>query len=373
MGDSYSEYPGRARRLADAGASLLEAIADPHMDRVLALTELEAATAMPAAKVRMRFEPEAKTAGTIASSPEEVLSGILIEVQSANTLISAGLAINEHGQGAEPQRLDAAILQIRSTNSAVAAHMADSAILRFAPQTHPSTTREEALELYQESAKRTLDSIADGTEGVIASAFAKLKEVEPAKALQAIDNLGKSFDLVATAGRLIRQGLEQLKAAIDALSKLFGEDHLKDIKDAVRKIWEKFGGSKAVVRSLIGEPEASKRVDTFAAQAPLKSVVLDTVSRELALLEDKFQGIHKILSGLVSAVILAMGLVATLQLFGLWVAAPWLALAAGGAYAAIIGGALLAGLNYTGSHPLFSSMRGVCQIVAIPALDESVP
>ena len=54
----YSDYPTHARRLADAGASLLEAIADPAMDRSLSIVELESAAATPPVTgLRARFEP----------------------------------------------------------------------------------------------------------------------------------------------------------------------------------------------------------------------------------------------------------------------------------------------------------------------------
>ncbi len=365
----YSDYPSQARRLADAGANLLEAMTDPAMDRGIVIVELEAAsTATLPNDLRARFEPAATTPVASLRSPEDVLSGILLELQSANALMAAGLAMNEHGGGPDSRFLSDTVAQIQSTSSDLKSHIAASAKMQFAPQQEASTTLVESLKLFRDSAGRTLESIAGGTESLISSAFGKLKEVDQSKVSQAIDNLGKSFEVVTTAGKLIRQGLEKLKGVLDALSNLCGADALTDIKAKVREIWKEFTADRTLVRSIIGVPAVQKRVIDFAALPGLEISGLDCLSRDLALLEDKYQGKRKILSGLESAVAVAMGIVGALQIFGLWAATPWVALAAGGAYAAIIGGALLVGMNYTGSRPLFGWIRGVSEILQDPRL-----
>ncbi len=366
----YSEYPSRARRLADTGTSLLETMTDPTMDRAIVISELEAATSsIPPSDLRTRFEPALAAKPAMPSqSPEDVLSGILLELQSANALMAAGLAMNEHGRGADPKFLNDTVAQIQATSSDVGLQIAKSTALGFAPQTEPSANQVDALKLFRESADRTLQSIDSGTKRVIGSAFEKLKEVDKSKVSEAIDNLGKSFEVVATAGRLIRQGLEKLKAVLDTISSLFGSEALADLKDKVRDTWQKFTGDQDLVSKVIGVPVAQRRVSTFSALPGLELSKLDVLSLNLALLEDSYQGKRKILDGLVSAVVIAMGIVAALQFFGLWAAAPWVALAAGGAYAGIIGGALLVGMNYTGSRPLFAWTRGVCEIVPDPSL-----
>ena len=368
MPSQYSDYPTQARRLADAGASLLDAIADPAMDRSLSIVELEsAATTAPSTGLRARFEQDAaapvKTTAAPAKLPEDVLSGILLDLQSANALMAAGLAMNEPGKGPESQHLSEAVAQIRATSADLGTHIAKSTKLQFAPQSHPSLTVEDALKLFRDSAGRTLDSIATGTEGTINAAVDKLKKLDPSKVLDAIDNLGKSFEVVAAAGRLIRQGLEKLKDVLDALSHLFDSETVSGIKDQVRELWNKYGGESKMLRAIIGLPAAQQRVTDFAALPGLKIPTLDDVSRDLALLEDKYQGMRKILNGLQAALVLATGVVGTLQYFGIWAVAPWVPLAVAGGYAAIIGAALLVGLNYTGSRPLFGWIRGVTEII----------
>ena len=135
---------------------------------------------------------------------------------------------------------------------------------------HPSPSVEEALKLFRDSAGRTLDSIATGTESTINAAVDKLKKVDPSKVLEAIDNLGKSFEVVATAGRLIRKGLEKLKDVLDALSHLFDSETMSDIKDRVRELWNKYGGEPKMLRAIIGLPPAQQRVTDFAALPGLK-------------------------------------------------------------------------------------------------------
>lgn len=362
----YSDYPDRARRLADAGASLLETIEDPEMDRSVALRDFEAATTTTTANLHMSFEPGEQAGPTTQASPEDALSQLLLELQSANALMSAGMALNEHGRGADSKYLDEAVSQTRAVSLDVASQHAESNQLHFEPQTRSSEKLDDAVKLFRSSADRALESIASGTEGVISSAFEKLKDVDRSKVTEAIADLGKSFEIVATVGRLIRKGLEKLKAVLDYLSNIFGADALADIKKSVREVWDKFGGDHRLVPSIIGVPTAKERVAAFAAQAGLQIAQLDGVSRELAFVEDRYQGMRKILTGLVSGIVLAMGIIAALQVFGLFVAAPWIALAAAGAYVAVIGAALLVGLNYTGSRPMFQWIKGVCVIVPVP-------
>jgi hypothetical protein len=167
------------------------------MDRGIVVSELESATAATGpADLRTRFEPAltAKPA-TSTQSPEDVLSGILLDLQSANALMAAGLAMNEHGRGADSKFLNDTVAQIQATSSAVGSQIAKSTALRFAPQKEPSANLDDALKLFRESADRTLHSIDSGTKGVIGSAFDKLKEVDKSKVSEAIDNLGRSFDV----------------------------------------------------------------------------------------------------------------------------------------------------------------------------------
>src|SRR5262249_55574416 len=189
-------------------------------------------------------------------------------------------------------------------------------------------------------------------------------ELDQSKVSEAIDNLGKSVQIVEAAGRLIRRGLEKLKSVLDALSDLFGTDAMADVKAKVLDVWKKFTGDKTLVRNIIGIPAAQKRVSDFAQRNGQEMSMLDALSRELALLEDKFQGKKNILSGLEKAIVLAMSMLAALQVFGLWAVAPWTVLVAAGAYAALIGGALLVGLNYTGARRFVGWVRGVCEIAS---------
>ena len=371
----YMDYPTHARRLADAGDNLLEAITDPEIDRGLVIVELEtAASGVSSKETRLRFEPAQDASGS-AKSPDDVISGLLLDLQAANSLMAAGVAMNEHGKGSDTQYLREVVGQIRASSSGVDTHLAKSSTLRFAPQAQPSTTIEDAIKLFRDSAGRTLDSVAGGTEDVIDSAFSKLKDLDKSKISEAIDNLGKSFEIVAAAGNLIRRGLQKFNEVVNALSSLFGDGVADGVKAKVKEIWSKLTSgeyTKNLVSFLIGVPEAKDRVDRFAKLPDPQIGVYDGVSRELALMEDQYQGKRKILDGLISAVVLAMGIIAGLQAFGLWAAAPWVIMAAAAAYAGIAGGALLAGMNYTGARPLFGWSRGVCEIVQDPRLSKTV-
>jgi hypothetical protein len=365
MGYQYSDYPAKARRLADAGQNLLEALQDPSMDRGIAISDVEAATTVTGADLRLGFDASAGGVTKDAESygtPDDTLSGLLLELQSANVLMSAGIALNEHGGGADGRLLQDSIGQISSSRSELESAMASSAAKQaFAPQEKPSGSVGDAVVLFRSSAERTLTSITEGTDGVINSIFKELKKLDGSKVLQAIDNLGQSFAVVASAGRLLRQGMEKLKSVLDALSKLFGADVLAKVKAEVKGIWEKFTSgqyTKDLVRSIAGIKSAEDRISEIAKLQGLEISRLDGVSRKLAGLEDRYQGNVKILNGLIAGVVTAMAILAFLHLVG-----PWLALAAAGAYAAILAGSLVVAINYCGCRHLLNWVHGVCDII----------
>jgi hypothetical protein len=355
-----SDYLVRAERLKRAGQGLLESVEDPDIDRNVATSDLEtAATTQVSGDDRLRFSPAPGERNAPAdSSPDGCLAALLLEVQSANILMSAGIALNEHGGGEDTQFLQTSISQIDSSSASLKS--ADNR-LRFAPPAGPSADLTAATILFRDNAERALTAISDGTADVIDSVIANLKKVGGVKVVEAIDNLGKSVDIVATASRLIRKGIEKLKSVLDAITNLFGNAAIQDIKEQVKSIWEKIEKgeyTKQTVRWIVGKKIAEDRVAEIIKLPDLKLARLDVVSRELAVLDDGFQMHLSIIKGLLAAVTVAAGILAFLHALG-----PWLALLTAGVYLMLLAAALLIGMSATGQRPLTKWGAGVCTVI----------
>jgi hypothetical protein len=360
MPSELAAYPAQSQKLISAGRYFLETLSDSEADPGIAIKDLEVA-ASPLADSRLRFA--AAPGGTAAaeaaafSNLQDALAAAMLELQSANLLMSAGIAKNEHGAGANDKPLRVTLADISTTRTSVQT----GATFGFAASSKPSATLEEAAALFRTNAGKALDAITDGTVSIINSAAEQLKKMDGAKVLEAIDRLGQSFEVGAAAGRLIRQGIEKLKAVLDALSGLFSPEAFAAIKAKVQEIWKKIVSNeytKAAVRWMLDADDLQQQAEKIAASSNVTIASLDTASRGLAMLDDDYQRLLNVLNGIVAAITVAMGILALLHMLG-----PYLALAGGFAYVCVLGAAILAGMSYTGSGLTIGTAPRVCTLI----------
>ena len=276
-------------------------------------------------------------------------------------LISAGIALNEHGAGADRALLTTTLGGVATARAEVETALAASATRRFEALTEPSPTEGAAALRFQESAGKALTAIESGTVAVVHSAFEQLQRIEGAKVLEAIHGMGGAVRVAEVTGRLIRRGVEKLKVVLDALSALFGADAVASVKAKVQDIWKKFtegSFTEAAVRWVLDVERIEARVKEIAARQGLTIGMLDGVSRSLAALDDDYQRVLKVLKGIAAAIVVAMGILGFLHMVG-----PWVALAGAVAYVGVLGAALLAGITYAGAGPAIGSTRGVAIVI----------
>ena len=216
------------------------------------------------------------------------------------------------------------------------------------------------MTVFQGNAGKALTAISDGTVSIIESAVTQLKKMDGAKVLEAINRLGQSFEAGVAAGRLITQGLAKLKSVLDSLSSLFGPEAFSAIKAKVEEVWKKIIGgdyTRAAVRRALAIEGVEHRVSEIAASKALNIQSVDAVSRSLAMLDDDYQRLLKTLNGIVSAIVVAMGVLAFLHMAG-----PWMALTGAAAYVCVLAAAVIAGMSYTGTLPI-GPVQGVGDVI----------
>jgi hypothetical protein len=309
-----------------------------------------------------RLNPAKEARAREKISPADALSGVLLDLQAANVLLSAGIALNEHGRGPDSSLLDRSLQEAENSRAAVTLDVsAEAAVLRFAAEAGvKSATVEAAKTTFRKNAQGVLKDIVDDANAVVNDVLEKLKKFDGAKVIEGIDKLGESIQVVAAAGKLIRQGLDLLKKALDALSKLFGKEALATSKKKVGEIWEKFQSGKYtqdVLAWTFDVKGTEARIAAALEQANVDASVIDNATNALPGLSTKYKNNMKLLRSLMSAVALAGSIIAFLQL-----AAPYIPLALAGVYAALIGATVLIGMDYSDSGRGLGWVRGVGQI-----------
>jgi len=159
-------------------------------------------------------------APTITKRPdnlEDGLSAILLDVQSANLLMSAGLALNEGGARG-PNMFDEAVNHIEEARMDAKAELSKPSHYAAAAAIK-SDTLDSARETFTTNSQAVLSEFVAEAAKVINSVVEQLKKLESAKILEAMTRLGASVPVVPRVGRLIRLGIEKLQSALDALTR----------------------------------------------------------------------------------------------------------------------------------------------------------
>jgi len=362
MAYQYADYSERSQRLIAAGQLLLESLEDKSIDRSIAIQDLEtAAEADASSHVVLRFSAPASSQAAEVSepiSPDDALSGVLLDLQGANILLSAGIALNEHGKGSNKSLLNDSLENAQSSQTIV---KSDLKALMFAPEAGvKSSDLEGARKAFRQNADGVLKDIVDDANEVVNDVLKKLKDFDSAKVLESIDKLGESFQVVAAVGKLIHRGIELLNMALAALAKLFGKEAFAKVKGNIEEIWKKFKSGEYTHDFLawVLDVKGTETLITAAlAQKDVKITVIDNATNDLPALSDKYKSKMKLLRSLLSAVAVAGSIIAVLH-----AAAPWIPLAFAGIYGALIGATVLVAMDYADSGHVLGWVRGVGQV-----------
>lgn len=365
MAYQYADYSSRSQRLINAGQQLIQSLQDETIDRSVAIQDIEsAAKASTASELVLRYASASDDSGPPPAgqiSPEDALSGVLLDVQAANVLLSAGIALNEHGGGSKTSFLHDSMAEVGNSRAIVTQNLEARAKREFAPASGvKSSTLEAAKKTFSDNAEGVLKDIVDDAAAVVGDVLEKLQQFDGAKIAEGIQKLGESFQVISAAGKLIQRGLDMLKNALDALSKLFGKEVLASAEKKVGEIWKKFQSgeyTRDVLTRIFDVKGMQAHIVAVLTQADLDIASIDSATNDLPGLSDKYKSNMKLFRSLMSAVALAGGIIAFLHL-----AAPLIPLAMAGVYIALIAAAVLVGMDYSDSGRILRWVRGVGEI-----------
>lgn len=355
-----SAYLVQSDRLRTAGKGLLTAVRAPqakldrHVDEVVEAAQLNATAGMA-----MGFAGRAETAPP--PGLDDMLASVLFDFQSANMLISAGIATEGPDREAGSNYLAQSVRQIEQAHAEIGA----SAAFVFGFNANDLVHSEDlktACSTFALRSHTTLESFLAETQDVVQMIIDQLKKMDVGKALDAINQLGTSFDVVRNVGILVKQGIEKLKGALQALTQLLGEDALKSIKTKLVEIWKHITEGKYTHDALawtFGIEQTEARIKQILAAPGLQVPTLDAATNALLPLGDSYAKSMKLLKTLLGSVVVVS---TALALFH--IALPWLPLLTATTYVAILAAAVLIGMNYSESSGILHWVKGVGEIVS---------
>ena len=385
MAYDLQAYVQQTKAVADAGRLLQGLLTEAEATRDYAAAQLAEAAEQQTRQGagyrafmfdEMKQAPANKVVG--ARVTEEVLAGALAEVRVADVLIAAGRATGETGEPPQPHLLDDALNRLEDTTqnfkqALVGAQAADAkgaGHLAFvesaaAAAVAKSADLDHAKGTYREQSAAALQTVVEESHGVVANVIETLTSSEiGGKVTEALSALGnKLLDLpqLATFGKLVRQGLEKLNNAIDALLNLVGNDALKRVKEKLEELWEKFSGGKdvltQVLEHLFGITATEAKIKEVC---DLEGLVLDKVdqgSTDLQELAARYKGQMKLAKGIAGGLAIVAPVV-------IWLsgANPGVVLAVAFAGVLIVAVVALLGMDYADSGRILQLVRGVGEI-----------
>lgn len=357
MAQGVDEYIHQAALLLQAAEQFEDSLAAGDAEQEFAVDELLGVAQKNAVQgISLRFQGQPGAGLPATRSVSGGLSAIVLELQSANVLVAAGLQKQELGLAGDLDLLHQAQQHVATTRDELSASATGSA--RFASLNIQSATAESATQAFRTYSGQLLDEIVDEAGNTAKAALKGVAKLDAYQIANALSQIGEAVPIVAGVGVLLRKGIEKLKAAIEALSELFGKDAFDKVRDQIGEIWQQAGEvGRALLTRLLGAQGVKARIEEILSGSSLPISAVDGASNALPVLAAEFARNNKLLRALVRAIDLAAGLLALLSFAG-----PWLGLALGTAYLSTIGGVLLVGGEYTGGRRLLRWVDGVEQV-----------
>ena len=361
-----NDYLSNAQSVLAAGRRLRAQMDSPVAERRFAVQRLEEAAAeSDAAGGRLRaFMFEEAGEGTAATaSPDDALALITTDIHIANVLIAAGQTIDEgDGITLPPALLDEALVRLDGANRTLSRAAAQSGTFHFSEDATPveAPDDESALESFRQATTDTLNTVVTELEKVARAVVESMSKLPIDKVATAIAALGSTGDALPRIGRLLRQGIEKLESALNALMKLLGSDALKAVRERVEKLWLKMKEGEALSQLLRGAlhiDDTQAFVNRILASGTIARASLNTGSTALVQLSKDFEAKMSSARTLSSGAAFATGVLLLTPM------APQAALFAAGMHAVILAGVLLIALDYTDSGTL-TWVRGVRDVTS---------
>jgi hypothetical protein len=303
---------------------------------------------------------------------EDVIASVLADLQVANVLVAAGHAVGEVEGNKRPEFLEVALHDLDQTGPVIGKGLSSSlakgvTLQRFnfsgatvKKKTYSSANTESAIKTFKEVSDETLEQFVTGVYEVAVSVFEALKKLSPEKVLEALNQLGGPVKTITgMAQRLIKQGLQKMKQALDDLTRLIGIDAINKVRDKVEEIWKnrEKGIVNQLLSKLIGVESTRAVITTILNGKGLDKTILDQRSNEVADLLIPYNEKTQIAKKIVSAISFGASLLVLTPIAG-----QKIALFAASSYFIVLASVMLIAMDYADSGTILRWVRGVGEI-----------
>lgn len=284
----------------------------------------------------------------IGGGPEdnEILAGVLADLNVGNALLAAGQALGEGAGPGEDRELTSAISALTEVADDLE-HQARTGLVgaqRFeaAPASPDLPTAIDAL---QRQLDTTLEELARASAGVVTDALTEVYKRAPDKLTQLIEELGTQLKLGEHSRRFVQLGLATIERALAALAQLFPLTLLETAKAEIRSLAERLKegeAAPAVLGWVIGVADVRADAERLRHQEDTTPDRLDRAVGALRALGERYSWLMKVASGIVTAIASVAGVASFVGL-----AIPHLVVATAGAFLLVVATVVLLGLDYT--------------------------
>jgi hypothetical protein len=376
-----NNYLNNTKSVVFAGKQLLEALDGDIETLNYAINELEsAAQAQDSSGQNYRafMFSEAETEAPKADIAreyimEDVFASVLTDLQVGNVLLAAGQTLQgQADDAAQREHLDDALNELENTSATLESALdptggvASPGRFNFSEdETQPvkikSATPEEAIKNYGQQADETLESLVKETYAVTLSVVEALKKLSPADVLESLQNLGGP---IRTASnfilKLVNQGIEKIKGAIETLVSFIGNDAITQVKDKLIEFWHDIGQNnlgESLLAKLLGVDDTKENVEQTLAAEGHKIESLDDGSEALGVLVVSYKNNMAMAKKAVTAISYASIFMAFTP-----IGAHNAALLAGLGYCTVLATVILIGMDYTDSGRILKRVHGVGEV-----------
>lgn len=303
---------------------------------------------------------------------EDVIASVLTDLQIANVLVAAGHAVGEVEGNKRPDLLEQALNDLDQTRPIIGKGLSSSlakgtTLQRFnfsgttaKEKTFESPDTESAIKTFKKVSDETLDQVVTGVHEVAVSVLEAAKKLSPEKVLEALNQLGGPVKTITgMAQRLVKQGIQKMKQAVDDLTRFIGNDGIKKVRDKVEEIWR--NREKGIVNQLLGKligiETTRASITAILGSKGMDKVIVDRASNEVSRLVIPYKDNVQLAKKIVNVISFGSTLLVLAPIAG-----PKVALFVASSYLAVLAGVILIAMDYADSGKILHWVRGVGEI-----------
>jgi hypothetical protein len=362
-----AETSAGTRAIIVSGRQLLAAVSDRNpVDRDVAVDALKRA-ATGATSMSFRFQAADVQRIANEQTPEERLTGALLDFQAANVLIAAGQLVhdderNDHDAVTNGRAyLDTAVAKLQQvsdgiTSTSTARFEFQNAAATSGPSAPPVTPH-----VFAANTKKAVTALIEDSSTVIDHALTQLKKLDPTYIVTALDKLGSAMPSLESARTLIKQGVEKLRAAYQAIVDLLPKEAIDAVRKKVKSLWDGVTSgkySKTFLALVYDQDAIAAKADAISGLPQIDQTRLGQRDTQIASIAADFHGEAKMLTAIIDVIAFTMVIV---TLTPLKVQGTLFACAT---YVGVLAALLALGSNSAGSRPVWHWGNGIGDIVA---------